>query len=104
MFVVNWLAEIETSISREGAPAGGRGRSAAPRRLHHTARAPAWPGYLAIARRRPRQRGPGRDRDQAAPESGRDQANRPSTSSYEPSEYRPIPIAKYAITRAGNNR
>ena len=27
-----------------------------------------------------------------------------STSSYEPSEYSPIPIAKYAITRAGNDR
>jgi hypothetical protein len=27
-----------------------------------------------------------------------------NTSSYEPSEYKPIAIAKYAITRAGNDR
>ena len=30
--------------------------------------------------------------------------NNPSTSSYEPSECNAIPIAKYAITRAGNDR
>ena len=79
-------------------------------RRRRAAQPPA--GTAPPSARGPAAPGPGRSPTSTAAATTRDQpdahdspsVNNDSTSSYEPSECRPIPIAKYAITRAGNDR